>query len=70
MTNGDLKAVKAGYGTTSSGATTIFVNIEFNKEGTQKFKDITNEELLKEIVDKWAKAIKGIEDTEDEEAKE
>lgn len=42
MTNDDLKAVKAGYGATSSGATAIFVNIEFNKEGTQKFKDITN----------------------------
>lgn len=42
MTNEHLKSVKAGYGTTAAGTTTIFVNIEFNKEGTQKFKDITN----------------------------
>lgn len=42
MTNEDLKSVKAGYGTSATGSTTIFVNIEFNKEGTQKFKDITN----------------------------
>lgn len=42
MTNDDLKSAKAGYGQTASGATTIFVNIEFNKEGTEKFKNITN----------------------------
>lgn len=42
MTNDDLKSVKAGYGTTSYGTTTIFVNIEFNKAGTEKFKNITN----------------------------
>lgn len=42
MTNSDLKSVKAGYGTTSSGATAIFININFNKEGTEKFKNITN----------------------------
>lgn len=42
MTNDDLKSVKAGYGTNNSGTTVIFVNIQFNKEGTQKFKDITN----------------------------
>lgn len=42
MTNDDLKSVKAGYGTTSYGTTTVFVNIEFNKEGTEKFRNITN----------------------------
>lgn len=42
MTNDDLKSVKAGYGTNSSGTTVIFVNIQFNKDGTNKFKDITN----------------------------
>lgn len=42
MTNDDIKSVKAGYGTTSAGTTTIFVNIQFDKEGTTKFKDITN----------------------------
>jgi len=42
MTNSDLKSVKAGYGTTSSGTTAIFININFNKEGTEKFKNITN----------------------------
>lgn len=42
MTNSDLKFVQAGYGNTSSGATAIFININFNKEGTEKFKNITN----------------------------
>lgn len=44
MNNDDLESVKAGYGTTSSNSntTTIFLNIQFNKEGTNKFKDITN----------------------------
>ena len=42
MTNDDLKSVKAGYGTTSSGTTAVFLNIQFNKEGKAKFKDITN----------------------------
>ena len=42
MTNDDLKSVKAGYGTNSYGNTTIYLNFQFNKEGTNKFKDITN----------------------------
>ena len=42
MTNSDLKSVQAGYGSTSSGTTAIFININFNKEGTEKFKSITN----------------------------
>ncbi len=41
MTNSDIKSAKAGYGTTSSGTTSIFVSIQFNKEGTEKYKDIT-----------------------------
>lgn len=42
ISNNDIETVKAGYGTTSTGTTAIFVNIQFNKEGTNKFKDITN----------------------------
>jgi len=42
MTNEDLKTVKAGYATTQTGYTSVFINFEFDKEGTQKFKDITN----------------------------
>lgn len=42
MTNDDIKTVKSGYGTTTAGATSIFINIEFNKEGKEKFKNITN----------------------------
>lgn len=42
MTNEDIARVKAGYGTTSTGATSIFVSIQFNKEGTEKYKNITN----------------------------
>lgn len=42
MTNEDLKSVQSKYGTTSSGTTSIVLNIQFNKEGTEKFKNITN----------------------------
>lgn len=42
MTNDDLKSVQSKYGTTSSGTTSIVLNIQFNKEGTEKFKNITN----------------------------
>lgn len=42
MTNADLKSVKGGYGTNSTGTTVVFINIQFNKEGTEKFKNITN----------------------------
>ncbi len=42
MTNADLKSVQSKYGTTSSGTTSIVLNIQFNKEGTEKFKNITN----------------------------
>jgi len=42
MTNDDIESVKAGYGTTSSRTTGIFINIQFNKDGKVKFKDITN----------------------------
>lgn len=42
MTNNDIKSAKAGYGRNSSGNTVIFMNIEFNKEGKEKFRNITN----------------------------
>lgn len=44
MDNSDLESVQAGYGSTSSNSntTTVFLSIQFNKEGTNKFKDITN----------------------------
>ena len=42
MNNTDIASVKAGYGRTSSGTTTVFVNIQFNKQGEEKFKNITN----------------------------
>lgn len=41
MTNDDIKKVQAGYGTTSYG-TSVYLSIEFNKEGKEKFKNITN----------------------------
>ena len=41
MTNDDVEKVEAGYGSTSSG-TVVFLNIKFNKEGKEKFKNITN----------------------------
>ncbi len=42
MTNADLKIVQAGYGTTQAGATAVFINLQFNKEGTEKLRNITN----------------------------
>lgn len=42
MTNDDIKLVQSQYGTTSSGTTSIVLNIQFNKEGTEKLKNITN----------------------------
>ncbi len=42
MTNDDIKSVRAGYGRSSNGTVTVFINFEFNKEGTEKFKNITN----------------------------
>ena len=43
MTNDDIDYVKAGYGSSgNSNSTVIFLNIQFNKAGTEKFKDITN----------------------------
>ena len=42
MTNDDVESVKSGYGTSQAGTSAIFINIQFNKEGTEKFKNITN----------------------------
>ena len=43
MNNDDIASVKAGYGSySSSTSVTVFVNIEFNKEGAEKYKDITS----------------------------
>ena len=42
MTNSDIKSVQSGYGTIQTGETAIFININFNEEGTEKFKNITN----------------------------
>jgi len=42
MTNEDIKSVEGGYGTVASGTTVVFVNIQFNEQGTEKFKNITN----------------------------
>ena len=43
MTNADVKGSVSGYTTTNSGTPVIIINIEFNKEGTEKFKKITSE---------------------------
>lgn len=60
MTNADLKEVKGGYGTNSSGTTIVFLNLQFNKEGSEKFKNITNT---------YRETTKEVEATEQEEAK-
>lgn len=40
MNNQDVKQASCVYGSTSTG-TVVYLNIEFNKEGTKKFEDIT-----------------------------
>ncbi len=40
LTKDKIKDVKVGYGNTSTG-TTIFLNIQFNKEGTEKLRQIS-----------------------------
>lgn len=69
MTNNDLKSVKAGYGTTSSGATAIFININFNKEGTEKFKNITNTYVETVVEKKEEETTNEVETKEEEEDK-
>lgn len=68
MTNNDLKSVESGYGTTSSGATAIFININFNKEGTEKFKNITNT-YVETVVEKEEETTNEVETEEAEENK-
>lgn len=51
MTNDDIKTAQAGYGTTSSGTTSIFLNIEFNKDGKEKFRNITNQYVQTKTTD-------------------
>lgn len=41
LTNEDLKEAKVQYGATEAG-TTVYLNIELNKEGAKKLKDISN----------------------------
>lgn len=41
LNNTHLKEAKVGYSNTESG-TVIYLNVQFNKEGTQNLKDITN----------------------------
>lgn len=41
LTNDDLENAKIQYNTTTSG-TTVYLSIQFNKEGTEKLKDISN----------------------------
>ena len=42
MTNDNVESVKSGYGTSQARTSAIFINIQFNKEETEKFKNITN----------------------------
>lgn len=72
MTNSDLKLVEAGYGTTETGATAVFVNINFNKEGTEKFKNITNtyvETIVEKEEDETSNEV-ATEETTDEESEQ
>lgn len=71
MTNDDIEYVRAGYGTTASGTSAVYINFQFNKEGTQKFKDITNKYVQttvtkqkEETVEEQAKT-ENVEETEE-----
>lgn len=44
LDNSNVKSAKVAYNTTESG-TTVFLNIEFNKDSVEKLKDITNSHL-------------------------
>ena len=74
MTNEDIEKVQAGYGSTSYG-TSVALNIQFNKEGKEKFKNITNTyvEVVKEKTGEETETTEATEATEEEtevEAKE
>lgn len=70
MTNEDIKNVKAGYGTTTTGTTSVFLNIQFNKEGTKKFKDITNTYIEVEENDEEEENTNEVAEEVDEEQEE
>lgn len=42
MSNADIKSTKFGYSTGYNNQTAVILNIEFNDEGTEKFKNISN----------------------------
>ena len=42
MNNDDIKSVNVMYGSNSSSGTSVYLNIEFNKEGTEKLANISN----------------------------
>ena len=67
MTNDDLKQVLAGYGTDNSGYTSIYASFEFNKEGTEKLKNITNTYIKTEKVNEENEEVSTEEQTENEE---
>ena len=49
MTNADIASATAGYGSTGSGTTAIFVNIQFNTEGKEKLKNITQQYVESQV---------------------
>lgn len=49
MTNADIASATAGYGTTTSGTTAIFVNIQFNNDGKEKLRNITQQYVETEV---------------------
>ena len=48
MTNADIDNVVSGYGTTNEGTAGVIINIQFNKEGTKKFEEITKTYIASE----------------------
>ena len=42
MSNADIKSVNVMYGSNSSAGTSVYLNMEFNKDGAEKLKNISN----------------------------
>lgn len=64
MNNSDIKTVSTGYGS-SNGSYTVYLQIQFNKEGTQKLKDMSNT-YIQTTVEKEDKSSEDLETTDAE----
>lgn len=69
LTNKDIKNVAAVYNTSTSG-TTVYLQLEFNKNGTQILKELSTGEYVKKEDTSYVTDADSMESTEDENAVE